>query len=240
MVQNGHITFYTHVYSPYCHRVQLALDQAKADYTSFTIDTMAKPEWYTTKVNPAGKIPAITYGQKAPPENPAPGTAKINESLVILEFLNDLFPEAHLLPADPVLAAQARLFINTFETKVFEGFKDFFFMHKQSKDADKTFIDGLEALQARLPAAGFAVGEWSNADSAVIPFLLRVEVLLKNDLGTYPKGEGLKLYEVFKSEKFARLRKYIEDSKAYPGVKATWDEAFQTGIWSKNPMFKRD
>ncbi|KAI0634702.1 thioredoxin-like protein [Trametes polyzona] len=242
MVQNGHINFYTHVFSPYCYRVQLALDQAKADSTSFIIDLSAKPDWYATKVNSAGKVPAITYGQKTPPENPVtpPGTAKINESLVILEFLNDLFPEAHLLPADPVLAAQARLFIDTWETKGFEGLRDFFFLYKPSNGADKTLLDALDAVQMRLPATGFAIGEWSNADSAVVPFLLCLDLLLKNDLGSYPKEEGLKVYEAFKSARFARLRKYIEDARAYPTVKATWDGEFQAGVWSKLPRLNRD
>ncbi|KAH9849004.1 thioredoxin-like protein [Lenzites betulinus] len=241
MVQAGQITFYTHVYSPYCHRVHIALEEAKADYTSFSINLMEKPAWYAEKVNPAGKIPAITYGgPKGNPENPPPEAARINESLIILEFLNDLFPEAKLLPTDPVLRAKARLFENTWDTKGFEGFRDFFFMYAKSEGAEKTLLDGLEAVQARLPPTGFAVGEWSNADAAVGPFVVRGFMLLKNDLGTYPAGKGIKLYEELQGPKFARLRKYAEDVQERPSFKATWDEAAQLAIWSQNPMFKRN
>ncbi|KAI0824921.1 thioredoxin-like protein [Trametes gibbosa] len=241
MVQAGQITFYTHVYSPYCHRVHLALEEAKADYTAFSINLMARPPWYATKVNPAGKIPAITYGgPKGNPEDPSPEAAMINESLVILEFLNELFPEAKLLPADPVLRAHARLFTTVWETKGTDGFRAFFFRYAQSEGAEKTLLEGLEAVQARLPATGFAVGGWSNADAAVAPFLVRVEMLLKNDLGVFPVGEGLKVYKELQDTKFARLRKYLEDVKEYPTFKATWDEAAQFDIWSKNPMFKRE
>ncbi|KAL1941828.1 hypothetical protein VTO73DRAFT_6828 [Trametes versicolor] len=240
MVQPGQITFYTHVYSPYCHRVHIALEEAKAEYTPCSINLMDRPPWYNTKVNPAGKIPAITYGgPKHASEDPSPEAAKINESTVILEFLADIFPEAKLLPTDPVQRAQARLVIATWEAKGFEGFKDFFFMYAQATSPEKTLLDGLDAFQARLPATGFAVGEWSNADSAVAPFLLRAELLLKNDLGTYPVGEGKKLYEVLQGPRFARLRKYLEDVKEHPTIKTTWDEALQFGIWSQNPMFKR-
>lgn len=123
-----------------------------------------------------------------------------------------------------MLRAEARLAINTWETKCFEGFKSFFFMYAQSENAEKTLLDGIAAFQARLPATGFVVGEWSNADSAVAPFLLRIELLLKNDLGTYPAGEGVKVYQTLQGPKFARLGKYLQDVKEHPSVKATWDE----------------
>ena len=42
---------------------------------------------------------------------------KLNESLVINEFIADIFPEAHLLPADPVKRATARLFAALVDSK---------------------------------------------------------------------------------------------------------------------------
>ena len=74
------------------------------------------------------QIPAITYGgPKGKPDEPSPESFKLRESLVILEFLADLFPEAGLLPTDPVLRAKARLFANDVDAHVFEGFKAYFF-----------------------------------------------------------------------------------------------------------------
>ncbi|KAI0350035.1 thioredoxin-like protein [Trametes cingulata] len=239
MVQNGQITFYTHAYSPYCHRVQIALEEAKAEYTVCTINVMDKPAWYTEKVNPIGKIPAITYGgPEAPPEDPAPEAAMIPESAIILEFLADLFPEAKLLPSDPVLRAKARLFMAAAETHIIEGFRAFFFARPEN--AEKVLLDSLEAVQARLPGEGFAIGEWSIADMAAAPFLARIDLLLRHDLGRFPVGEGLRVHKVLQGERFARLRKYLEDIKACPSFKATWDEELQVGIWKQNPVFKRE
>ncbi|KAI0336579.1 thioredoxin-like protein [Cubamyces sp. BRFM 1775] len=238
MVQNGQITLYSSIYSPFSHRVQVALNQAKADYTDYVVNLSEKPAWFTEKVNPVGKIPAITYGgPKSAPENPPPESAKINESLVILEFLADLFPEAHLLPADPVLRAQARLFINIFETKVFEAFRNFFFTPDGSSTA---LLEGLEALQARLAPNGFALGEqWTNADSAVAPFLVRIDLMLKNDIGKFPQSEGLKVLEVYQGPKFARLTKYIEDIRESSLFKGTWDEKLNLEIFRNHPYTQR-
>ena len=43
-------------YSPYAQRVHIALEEAKAQYTSYTVDPMKKPDWYVSEVNPIGKV----------------------------------------------------------------------------------------------------------------------------------------------------------------------------------------
>ena len=68
------------------------------------------------------------------------------------------------------------------------------------------------------------MGDWSIADVTAVPFLARIKLLLENDLGRYPAGEGLKAMEELKKPKFARLMKYIEDAKNRPSFKATWNE----------------
>ena len=155
------------------------------------------------------------------PDQPSPGAFKLVESVVIIEFLADLFPESGLLPADPVARAKARFFITAFDTTVFAGFKGFFFMGAPAA----TLVDGIDALQKLLPATGFAAGEkWSIADIVAAPFLVRIVMLLNNDLGKYPVGEGKKTLEVLRGAKFNRFNKYLEDLKAQPSFKATWDE----------------
>lgn len=45
------------------------------------------------------QVPVITYGgPNVPPEEPSPLSFKLAESLVILGFLADLFPNSRLLP----------------------------------------------------------------------------------------------------------------------------------------------
>jgi len=67
--------------------------------TDSTSDTLG----YTTKVNPAGKVPVLQVGSEET-------GAKIPESHVILELVSDLYP-GKLLPEDAVKRAEARYFI---------------------------------------------------------------------------------------------------------------------------------
>jgi glutathione S-transferase len=49
-------------------------------------------------------------------------------------------------------------------------------------------------------------------------------VALHNDIGAYPEGESKKVIEALSSPQFARFAKYVEDLKARPSFKKTWDE----------------
>ena len=167
------------------------------------------------------QIPAITYGgPPSPPEDPSPEAIKLNESLVITEFLADIFPAAGLIPADPVKRAQARIFISLVDKQLWDAFKECCVMGK----SPTLVVDVLRTLQSRLPEEGFAVGEWSIADIAAAPFLARFVMLLENDLGKYPVGEGKKAFEALKQPEFGRIMRYLDDLKARPSFKATYDE----------------
>ena len=83
---------------------------------------------------------------------PAPGTVRLPESLIILEYLADVFPDAGLLPADPALRAKARLFAQTVETKFIPAFVGFLFMGAPVP----AILGAVEALQSLLPEAQHA------------------------------------------------------------------------------------
>ena len=168
------------------------------------------------------QIPAITYGgPPAPPDAPSPQSAKLSESLVILEFLADHFPAADLLPADPMQRARARFFARAYDDRVFPAsFRDFFFFASPLAP----LLDALATLQGLLPAEGFAAGEWSLADMAVGPFLARMWLFLEHDLGKGTVEDGRAALRELKGPRFARLRRYLDDVKAQPSFQATWDE----------------
>ena len=148
---------------------------------------------------------------------------KLNESLVINEFIADIFPEAHLLPADPVKRAKARLFATFVDTTFFDAFRTFFVVPGTPAE---TLLSALEALQARISAEGkFVLGEeWSLADATIVPFGLRCVALLENDIGKYAPEEGRKALDALKSPRFARLMKYLAGAKTWPNVQKTYDE----------------
>ena len=163
------------------------------------------------------------YGPACSPEDPSPECATVTESLVILEFLADIFPNGGILPTDPVERARVRRFVayfgSAFEDKVFNAV----FIRGQPTNV---LLDGLLGLQARLPAeGGFVVGQWSMAEMVVAPFLVRTWMMLEHDIGKYPAGEGLKAFEILRGNpKYARIVKYVEDIEDHTSFKKTWDE----------------
>ncbi|KAI9439571.1 hypothetical protein H4582DRAFT_2097764 [Lactarius indigo] len=201
------VIFYTAKVCPYAQRVEVAFQEAKADVTRYEIDLANKPEWYASRVNPAGKVPAVVYGSpKSDPENPSPESARVTESLVLLEFVADLYPDSRLLPKDPVERARVRFFIDAVSTKVSPPLFAFF-IRGESPDA---FIAAVAEIQELLPpAAQFAVGDhFTIADAAIAPFIGRWELQLRNDVGKFAKGTGPRVYEeLFRSERFGRFQK---------------------------------
>ncbi|KAI0327598.1 hypothetical protein GY45DRAFT_1347646 [Cubamyces sp. BRFM 1775] len=223
MSQQKRITLYSAIDSPFPHRVRLALEEANAQYDTILIDLMAKEEWYEKKVNPAGgKVPLLVYGgpELHPNEEPTADSVKITESIIILEFLADIFPEAHLLPVDPVLRARARLFCVAVDTKLLRPFMGFHFMGVPL-DA---LLSVLEEFQAMLPPTGFVVGRWSIADAAIAPLLTRLFMALKYNLGTFTPEVAKQGLEAFESPRFDRLRQYYKDLVGRPSMSKTWDE----------------
>ncbi|KAI0317602.1 hypothetical protein OF83DRAFT_1058391 [Amylostereum chailletii] len=224
------LTLYTARVCPFAQRVELALAEAGAKVTKYQIDLANKPEWYAPQVNPASKVPAVAYGgPDVLPDQPSPDSAKIAESLVLLEFVADLFPKSDLLPTDPVARARVRFFIDAVATKFAPAYVGFTVLGTQS--ADKLY-DGLEDIQKLLPPVGFAAGpRFSNADAALAPFLGRLELFLRNDVGKFAVGEGKKAHEtIFGTPRFERLQRYFEDVTSRESWKSTF-EAVRFSSW---------
>ncbi|CAD8089785.1 unnamed protein product [Paramecium primaurelia] len=83
------LTLVSYNISPFVLRVTSALNYLQIPYQQKDVDVMNKPEWFI-KANPLEKIPTLFVGDKV-----------IQESLVILEYINSLVPNS-LLPNDPL------------------------------------------------------------------------------------------------------------------------------------------
>ena len=159
------------------------------------------------------QIPAITYGgPDVPPDQPSPESAKIPESVVILEFLADIFPDSGLLPSSPVERAKVRLFIDAVDTR-FQG-PLFGFLTKG--DTSEALTTALEQVQSFLPAGSeFAVGNhFTIADAALLPLLTSLNVILNSQHGGFKISERDHVLKEYQSERFEKIRSYFEKNKA--------------------------
>ncbi len=85
-------------FSSWSLRPYLALSAAGAPFRTETI-ALDQPDtkWQILAINPAGKVPALRHGDLL-----------VHDSLAICEYVNELFPEATLWPADREDRARAR------------------------------------------------------------------------------------------------------------------------------------
>jgi len=74
---------------PYCARVRIALAEKDLDFETVEIDLRNRPAWIY-ELNPSGRVPVLDDGFVLP------------ESLLIMEYLDERYPEHALLPEDLV------------------------------------------------------------------------------------------------------------------------------------------
>lgn len=140
----------------------------------------------------------------------------------MLELIADLAPNSTLLPKDPVLRAKTRFFIEAIQSKYTPAWLSLLVRGEAPDALYKAYSDLQDLLEEN---AVFAVGNnFTTADAAIIPFLVRTDLALKNDIGAYKEGEGTKIYEVLKSEKYAKINRYIQAQTARENFKSTYDE----------------
>ena len=97
------ITLYDAERCPYCARVRIVLAEKYVPYETVVIDLADRPAWLYEK-NPLGKVPVLEEDGLCIPE-----------SAVIMELLEERFPEPPLYPVDPAQRALARLAVWRFD-----------------------------------------------------------------------------------------------------------------------------
>jgi glutathione S-transferase len=158
---------------PYCHRVRIVLHEKGIPYEEMIVDLKNKPP-ILLQLNPRGRVPVIEHDGLV-----------LYESLIIAEYLNDLFPDPPLLPADPREKARARLWMNIAEDEFASSFSILWRERNQPKNerssdpsrlsqAIETLERVLETLERNLSEDGYLLGTFSLADIAFAPWMVNI------------------------------------------------------------------
>ena len=139
---------------PYCARVRIALAEKGVEYECVEIDLQSRPKW-VYDLNPAGKVPILDDEVVLP------------ESAVIMEYLEERYPEVSLLPTGVAARAQARLRVFRFD----ELLGDDYYAFRRGEQND---------LAARL--AVLPVGVDLFTDVAFAPWVIRARDMLGIEL----------------------------------------------------------
>jgi glutathione S-transferase len=166
------ITLYDADRCPYCARVRIVLAEKSVPYETVVIDLADRPTWLYEK-NPLGKVPVLEEDGLCIPE-----------SAVIMELLEERFPEPPLLPPDPARRALTRLAVLRFEDELS---RDYYAARRGDDGAEKQFESRLTALDKRLTETRYIAGPtYTLADIAWFPWLPRAEASLGLRLEDYP------------------------------------------------------
>jgi glutathione S-transferase len=151
-------TLYTADRCPYAARARIALAEKGIAYDAVELDLDDRPAWIYEK-NPLGTVPVYEEDEGL----------VLPESLVIMEYLEERFPEPALWPADPAERALGRLWLDRFDDRL----GDAYYAARRG--------DGREQLDARLAELDRALEEqpWLSgreyglADIGYVPWILR-------------------------------------------------------------------
>jgi glutathione S-transferase len=151
-------TLYTAERCPYAARARVVLAEKGLDYDAVEIDLDDRPAWLYEK-NPLGRVPVYEED----------GGLVLPESRVIMEYLEERYPEPPLWPADPAERALGRLWLERFDDRLGRAY----YAARRG--------DGREELDARLAELDLVLGaqpylsgrEYGLADIGYEPWILR-------------------------------------------------------------------
>jgi glutathione S-transferase len=151
-------TLYTAERCPYAARARIVLAEKGLDYDAVEIDLDDRPAWLYEK-NPLGRVPVYEED----------GGLVLPESRVIMEYLEERYPEPPLWPADPAERALGRLWLERFDDRL----GDAYYAARRGDGREK--LDArLGELERVLEAQPYLTGrEYGLADIGYVPWILR-------------------------------------------------------------------
>jgi glutathione S-transferase len=161
-------TLYTAERCPYAARARIALAEKGIAYDAVEIDLDHRPGWLYEK-NPLGRVPVYEEDEGL----------VLPESEVIMEYLEDRYPEPALWPADPAERALGRLWLERFDDRLGDAYYT-----ARRGDGREELDERLADLEHTLEAQPWLSGrEYGLADIGYVPWILRGLERFELDLG---------------------------------------------------------
>ena len=150
---------------PYCARVRIVLAEKQIAYDPVEIDLDERPAWIYEK-NPTGRVPVLEED-----------TLVLPESLVIMEYLDERYPEPPLLPPDAAARALQRWHVSRFDAAL--G-RDYYAYRRGERNELARRLDELPVDELG----------WGFAAVAYLPWVVRARDMLDVELPSHV-GEWL-------------------------------------------------
>ena len=156
---------------PYCARVRIALAEKRLVPETVEIDLRDRPAWIYEK-NSTGRVPVLEEGAWLLPE-----------SAVIMEYLDERYPEPALLAADAAERALARRWIFRHD----DFTRPYYALRRGDDGAAARLAEQLTQLDVALGERPWLGGvAYGLADIAYVPWVLRARDSLGVTLDDHP------------------------------------------------------
>ncbi|MGG5811354.1 glutathione S-transferase family protein [Falsiroseomonas sp. CW058] len=190
---------------PFAQRTRMVLALKGVPFTLTEIDiTRPRPDWFLA-MNPLGQVPVIRHAGRV-----------LNESSVINEYLDEVFPQPRLLPEDAFRRAQSRILIDRVNQDFVPAMYGLLMNQDPARHAELTAraLAGWRWLDAFLmrhsPDGTFLWDAFGMADLSVAPFFQR-----------YCLDEHYRGFRLPETPDHARVRRWRDALLAHPLVVAT-------------------
>lgn len=168
-VPKGHIRLYSMRFCPFAQRTRLVLNAKGIKHDTVNINLKDKPDWYFEK-NPLGLVPTLENGRGQ----------VIYESPITCDYLDEVYTDKKLVPADPFQKAEQKMMLENF-SKVTPYFYKIPTGRKNGEDVSalvEELKDKFAQLNKTLGNKQFFGGESiTMIDYMMWPWFERLEVL---------------------------------------------------------------
>jgi glutathione S-transferase len=107
-LKENQLRLYSMRFCPFVRRAKLVLAAKNIPYEEVFINLADPPEWFLKK-NPPGEVPVLEWIDSKTKE-----VRLIPESLVVSDYLDELYPQNRLQPADPYAKAKQQVLVGRF------------------------------------------------------------------------------------------------------------------------------
>lgn len=195
-----------HIYSiavcPFAQRSRMVLKLKGVPFALTEIDiTRPRPAWFL-ELNPLGQVPVIRHQGRV-----------LNESSIINEYLEEIFPAPRVFPADPYRRAQSRILIDRVNQSFVPAMYGLLLNQDPARHAELMekalaswrWLD--EFLMRHNPDGTWLWDEFGMADLSVAPFFQR-----------YCLDEHYRGFALPGAEGYRRVRRWRDALLAHPLV----------------------
>ncbi|KAJ8762736.1 hypothetical protein K2173_012228 [Erythroxylum novogranatense] len=189
-------------YSPFVHRVEIALKLKGIEYESVEVDIVNKSPLLLQHNPIYKKVPVLVHSEKP-----------IVESLIILEYIEETWKDNPIMPHDPYEKATARFWAKFIEEKLTEIVRNV--LATEGELQEKMVLQAKEALQVLEGELKAKDKQFFGGESVGYVDIVLGYITLW--LGTVEEVSGVKIHD---PESYPLIGKWMKDFTELPFMKS--------------------